>query len=37
MQHLGDVIFVEIVSHTVGSSPSITCLHTPPITMADVR
>jgi hypothetical protein len=28
---------LEIASHTVGSSPSITCLRTPPITMADVR
>ncbi|WP_257039587.1 hypothetical protein [Streptomyces sp. OV198] len=28
---------LEIASHTVGSSPSITCLHTPPVTMADVR
>ncbi|MDG9702550.1 lactate racemase domain-containing protein [Streptomyces sp. DH37] len=28
---------LETASHTVGTSPSITCLHTPPITMADVR
>ena len=28
---------LEMASHTVGGSPSITCLHTPPITMADVR
>jgi hypothetical protein len=28
---------LEMAADTVGSGPSITCLHTPPITMADVR
>jgi hypothetical protein len=28
---------LEIASHTVGRSPSITYQHTPPLVMADVR
>ncbi|MER7402823.1 lactate racemase domain-containing protein [Streptomyces sp. NPDC000070] len=28
---------LEMASHTVGGSPSVTCLHSPPLTMADVK